>query len=87
MPGRRSLPPMHGRLAGFAINADDLPATVGVYEQRFGWQLAEAHPDPGNVVGAIHLVVWSQVRSSGHTIPSTRVNAPRSSRSAVSQAV
>ena len=35
---------MHGHIAHFAINADDLPATVGFYEGLFGWSFDEAYP-------------------------------------------
>ena len=35
---------MHGHIAHFAINADDLPATVGFYSQLFGWSFEEAYP-------------------------------------------
>jgi predicted enzyme related to lactoylglutathione lyase len=35
---------MHGHLAHFAINADDLPASVGFYEGLFGWSFDEAYP-------------------------------------------
>src|SRR3954452_6998203 len=34
---------MHGHLAHFAINADDVPAARRFYEAVFGWRLAEAY--------------------------------------------
>jgi predicted enzyme related to lactoylglutathione lyase len=37
---------MHGDLAHFAINADDLPATRRFYEALFGWELKPWGP-PG----------------------------------------
>jgi predicted enzyme related to lactoylglutathione lyase len=35
---------MHGHIAHFAINADDLPATRAFYEQLFGWTFTEYAP-------------------------------------------
>ena len=35
---------MHGHIAHFAINADDLPATRAFYEGLFGWEFAEYTP-------------------------------------------
>src|SRR4051812_48811599 len=34
---------MHGHLAHFAINADDVPAARRFYEALFGWRFAEAY--------------------------------------------
>jgi uncharacterized protein len=51
---------MHGHIAHFAINADDLAATRGFYEGLFGWQFAEPFgpgflrtTSSGGAVGAI----------------------------------
>jgi predicted enzyme related to lactoylglutathione lyase len=35
---------MHGQLAHFAINADDLAATRAFYEALFGWEFTEYAP-------------------------------------------
>src|SRR4051794_39349441 len=35
---------MHGHIAHFAINADDVPATRAFYEGLFGWTFAEYAP-------------------------------------------
>lgn len=50
---------MHGQLAHFAINADDLPAARAFYEGVFGWRFEEymsgfirTH-DAGGAIGAI----------------------------------
>ncbi len=50
---------MHGHIAHFAINADDLPATRRFYEGLFGWSFVEAYPgflrstDAGGAIAAI----------------------------------
>ena len=50
---------MHGEIAHFAINADDVTATRGFYEALYGWSFTEAYPgfwrttDAGAAVGAI----------------------------------
>jgi uncharacterized protein len=50
---------MHGELAHFAINADDVTATRGFYEALYGWRFTEAYPgfwrttDAGAAIGAV----------------------------------
>jgi predicted enzyme related to lactoylglutathione lyase len=50
---------MHGHLAHFAINADDLPASRAFYEQLFGWTFENPYPgffrtsDAGPAIGAV----------------------------------
>src|SRR3954447_22903409 len=50
---------MHGHIAHFAINADDVAATRGFYAGLFGWTFTEAYPgfwrttDAGPAIGAV----------------------------------
>src|SRR3954454_12173998 len=50
---------MHGHIAHFAINDDDVAATRGLYAGLFGWTFTEAYPgfwrttDAGPAIGAI----------------------------------
>src|SRR3954451_1066053 len=50
---------MHGHIAHFAINADDVDATRGFYAGLFGWTFTEAYPgfwrttDAGAAIGAV----------------------------------
>jgi predicted enzyme related to lactoylglutathione lyase len=50
---------MHGHLAHFAFNADDVPASRSFYEQLFGWTFENPYPgffrtsSAGGVIGAV----------------------------------
>src|SRR3954453_13110380 len=50
---------MHGHIAHFAINADDVDATRGFYAGLFAWTFTEAYPgfwrttDTGPAIGAV----------------------------------
>ena len=50
---------MHGHLAHFAFNADDLPASRAFYEQLFGWDFENPYPgffrtsSAGSAIGAV----------------------------------
>src|SRR3954453_1608351 len=64
---------MHGHIAHFAINADDVPTTRAFYEGLFGWTFQQAY-DPqffrttsaGEAIGAI--------QGRRELIPGTRTN-------------
>ena len=50
---------MHGHLAHFAFNADDVPASRSFYEQLFGWTFENPYPgffrtsSAGPAIGAV----------------------------------
>ena len=50
---------MHGQLAHFAFNADDLPASRSFYERLFGWTFENPYPgffrtsSAGSAIGVV----------------------------------
>jgi predicted enzyme related to lactoylglutathione lyase len=64
---------MHGHIAHFAINADELPATRAFYEGLFGWEFAEYMPGFVRSTSAGGPVVAIQERRD---LLETKTNAP-----------
>ena len=60
---------MHGHIAHFAINADDLPATVGFYSSVFGWSFDEAYPGFFRSTSAGEAIAAVQARRALLAVP------------------